>query len=60
LTELGGTLIITADNNSTKYQDKIKKGLIDTNNPMLTVSPGTGNIDAVDICNGKILCLKGA
>tara|TARA_R110002050_G_scaffold300778_2_gene472573 strand:+ start:14280 stop:15854 length:1575 start_codon:yes stop_codon:yes gene_type:complete len=57
--ELGGTLSITADNNSTKYKDKIEKGLIDTENPMLTVSPGSGKIDAISSATEKYYASRG-
>jgi predicted dehydrogenase len=57
--ELGGTLSITADNDSTKYKDKIKNGLIDTKNPMLTVSPGSGKIDAVSSATEKYYASRG-
>lgn len=42
--ELGGSLTITADNDSTRYKQKIQEGIIDVNNPMLQVSPGSGEI----------------
>ena len=57
--ELGGTISITADYDSTKYKDKIEKGLIDTNNPMLTVSPGSGKIDAVSSATEKYYASRG-
>lgn len=57
--ELGGTLSITADNNSTKYKDKIKEGLIDTQSPMLTVSSGSGKIDAVSSATEKYYASRG-
>ena len=56
---LGGTLSITADYDSTKYKDKIEKGLIDTNGPMLTVSPGSGKIDAVSSATEKYYASRG-
>ena len=57
--ELGGTISITADNDSTKYKDKIEKGLIDTNNPMLTVASGSGKIDAVSSATEKYYASRG-
>ena len=57
--ELGGTLSITADNDSPKYKDKIKSGLIDPGTPMLTVSPGSGNIDAVSSATAKYYASRG-
>lgn len=57
--ELGGTLTITADNDSTKYKEKIKNGQIDPNNPMLTVSPGSGKIDAISSATEKYYASRG-
>lgn len=57
--ELGGSLIITADNDSTRYRQKIQDGSIDTNNPMLQVSPGSGEIDAVSSATEKYYASRG-
>lgn len=57
--ELGGSLSITADYDSTKYKEKIEAGLIDTNSPMLTVSPGSGKIDAVSSASEKYYSSRG-
>ncbi|MGC9341952.1 MAG: Gfo/Idh/MocA family protein [Bacteroidales bacterium] len=45
--ELGNTLNIYADWASTKYREKIDKGIIDTNLPIYTFIPGRNNVDAV-------------
>lgn len=57
--ELGETISITIDNDSTKYKDKIKKGLIDTKSPIITVSPGSGEIDAVSSATEKYYASRG-
>ncbi len=57
--ELGGSLSITADNNSTKYKDKIKDGTIDTSSPMVVVNPGSGAIDAVTSATEKYYASRG-
>lgn len=57
--ELGGTLNITADRNSTRYKRKIDEGLIETNTPMLAVSPGSGEIDAVTSATEKYYASRG-
>lgn len=57
--ELGGTLSVTADNDSTRYKQKIKDGIIDPNNPMLNVSPGAGTIDAVTSATEKYYASRG-
>ncbi len=45
--ELGNTLNIYADWASTKYREKIDKGIINTNLPIYTYIPGRENVDAV-------------
>jgi len=45
--ELGKTLNIYADWASTKYKEKIEKGIINTNLPIYTYIPGRNNVDAV-------------
>ncbi len=45
--ELGGSLQITADNDSTRYSEQIKNGLISPAEPMLSINPNSGKIDAV-------------
>ncbi|MCF6333343.1 MAG: Gfo/Idh/MocA family oxidoreductase [Draconibacterium sp.] len=56
---LGGSLSITANYDSKKYEQKIKDGIIDTNRPMLTISPGTGSIDAVSSATEKYYSSRG-
>ncbi len=57
--ELGGTLNITVDSDSTRYKQKIIDGIIDTNSPMLNVSPGSGKIDAVSGATEKYYASRG-
>ncbi len=57
--ELGGSLSITADFDSTRYKKKIEEGVIDTNSPMITVSPGSGKIDAVTSATEKYYASRG-
>jgi len=57
--ELGGSLSVTVDNNSTKYKQKIKDGIIETGNPMFTVSPGSGTIDATTSATEKYYSSRG-
>jgi predicted dehydrogenase len=56
--ELGGSIKITADYDSTKYKQQIADGLIDTNGPMLSVSPGSG-IDAITSPTEKYYASRG-
>jgi predicted dehydrogenase len=45
--ELGHNLIIKADKGSTRYEEKIKEGIIDPELPLFAYSPGMKNVDAV-------------
>ena len=45
--ELGRGLLIKADPRSTRYEEKIKEGIIDPELPLFTWSPGMKNVDAV-------------
>jgi predicted dehydrogenase len=56
---LEGDLSITADYASEKYKKKMESGLIDPNLPMLTVSPGSGAIDAVTSATEKYYASRG-
>jgi predicted dehydrogenase len=44
---VGGSLSVSADNESTRYEQKIDDGIIDTSRPMFTYRPGFKGIDAV-------------
>lgn len=57
--ELGGSLSVTVDNNSTKYAQKIKDGIIETGSPMFTVSSGSSSIDAVSSASEKYYSSRG-
>ncbi|MEZ5012084.1 MAG: Gfo/Idh/MocA family oxidoreductase, partial [Bacteroidales bacterium] len=45
--ELENSMTIYADNESTKYADKIKNGVIDPALPILSFTPGKSGVDAV-------------
>ncbi len=45
--EVSNSLIIYADRASTKYKKEISEGIIDTELPILTFTPGRKNVDAV-------------
>ena len=58
--ELGGTLNITADWDSTKYREQLDKGIIDVKAPMITVQPGSGgDVDAVSSATEKYYASRG-
>lgn len=57
--ELGGTIRVMADNDSTRYKANIDNGLIDTSVPLISLSPGTGNIDAISSATAKYYASRG-
>lgn len=57
--ELGSTISITADNDSTRYKDQIAKGIIDPNLPMVSLNPNSGQIDAVTSPTEKYYAARG-
>ena len=58
--ELGGSLSITADRNSTRYKEHIEQGIIDTSVPMISISPGSGgDIDAITSATEKYYASRG-
>jgi predicted dehydrogenase len=58
--DLGGSLNITADYNSTRYAEQIKNGIIDTDGPMITITPGSGgDVDAITSATEKYYASRG-
>ena len=57
--ELGGTINVTADVDSTRYKKKIEEGVIDTSEPMLSINSNTGNVDAVSGATAKYYASRG-
>jgi len=57
--ELGESLSIMADYDSTRYKKRIEEGVIDTSVPMLAINPGSGNIDAVTSATEKYYASRG-
>ena len=58
--ELGGSLSITADRDSTRYADQIDNGIINTDGPMITISPGSeGDVDAITSATEKYYAARG-
>ena len=57
--ELGESLSIKADYDSTRYKQKIDDGTIDTSVPMISINPGSGNIDAVTSASEKYYASRG-
>jgi predicted dehydrogenase len=57
--ELGESLSIKADYESTRYKKEIGEGIIDTSVPMLSIQPGSGRIDAVTSATAKYYAARG-
>lgn len=57
--ELGGSLKITADKSSQRYQQKIVDGIINPSYPMFSYRPGSKGIDAVTSATTKYYADRG-
>ena len=56
---LAGSLSVLADNDSTRYGEKIEQGLIDPTRPMFTYQPGFKGIDAVTSATAEYFASRG-
>ena len=57
--EVGANLKVMADQNSTRFKDKIDNGVIDTSLPLFTYQPGLKGIDAVTSASEKYYLTRG-
>ncbi|MCD4710996.1 MAG: Gfo/Idh/MocA family oxidoreductase [Bacteroidales bacterium] len=57
--ELGNTLTIYADRESTRYMEQIKSGLIDPELPIYTYIPGRKNVDSVATATEQYFAARG-
>ena len=58
--ELGGSLSITADWDSTKYREQLDSGIIDVSVPMISIQPGSGgSVDAITSATEKYYASRG-
>jgi predicted dehydrogenase len=57
--EVGGSLTVTADGESTRYEEKIDDGIIDPSRPMFTYRPGFKGIDAVTSATEQYFASRG-
>ena len=57
--KVSGTLSVTADGDSTRYQEKIEEGIIDTSRPMFTYRPGFKGIDAITSATAEYFASRG-
>ena len=56
---LAGSLNVMADNDSTRYEDKIEEGVISPSRPMFTYQPGFKGIDAVTSATAEYFASRG-
>lgn len=57
--ELGNTISIAADANSTRYKDQIARGIINPGVPMISLNPSSGQVDAVTSATEKYYAARG-
>jgi hypothetical protein len=58
--ELGGSLSITADWDSTQYREQLDQGIIDSSGPMISINPGSGgDVDAITSATEKYYASRG-
>ena len=57
--EVGGSVIVNVDYDSTRYEEKIKEKLIDTSLPLFTYKPGAKGIDTVTSATERYFATKG-
>lgn len=57
--EIGRILTIKADRESTRYQGKIKDGIIDPDRPIYSYIPGRNNVDAVTSATEQYFANRG-
>lgn len=57
--ELGSSLKVTVDNDSTRFKQQIKDGIIDPNHPAFSYNPGSNKIDAVTSATEKYYSSRG-
>ncbi|QGY47195.1 gfo/Idh/MocA family oxidoreductase [Maribellus comscasis] len=51
--ELGGSLQVTVDHDSNRFSEQLKKGVISPSEPMLSINPNSGRVDAVTSATAK-------
>jgi hypothetical protein len=57
--EVGGSLSVHADYNSTRFKEKIEKEIIDTSLPLFSYRPGAKGIDTITSATEKYFATKG-
>jgi hypothetical protein len=57
--ELGASLKITADGESTRYQKLVQEGIISESGPMLCIKPGASKVDAITSATARYYAERG-
>jgi len=57
--ELGSSVNITVDGNSTRYKKQVDSGIVDPSTPMISFNPNSGKIDAVTTPTEKYYASRG-
>jgi predicted dehydrogenase len=57
--EVGGTLTVTVDEDSTRYKNKILAGIIDPELPLFSYRPGASGLDAITSASQKYYASRG-
>jgi hypothetical protein len=57
--ELGNSISITADGDSKRYSKQLEAGTIDSFQPMITMNPASGKVDAVTSATEKYYSARG-
>ncbi|RIJ45414.1 gfo/Idh/MocA family oxidoreductase [Maribellus luteus] len=57
--ELGNAINITVDSNSTRFKKQLENGTINPSEPLLTLNPNSGNVDAVTSATEKYYSSRG-
>ncbi|MGH7491495.1 MAG: Gfo/Idh/MocA family protein [bacterium] len=57
--EVGDSLTVTVDTDSTRYQERILAGIIDPSLPLISYRPGAGSLDAVTSASQKYYASRG-
>lgn len=57
--ELGNTLSVFVDSNSSRFKDQLKNGLMDPEVPVYSYNPAAGDVDAITSATSKYFADKG-
>ncbi len=57
--KLGGSISIKPDGNSTRYKKQLAEGIISPSEPMITMNPNSGKVDAVTSATEKYYASRG-